>query len=109
MNRIQKDTPFNWHLRQCVAYCAGPAGRIHGEREPQAPRGQEASAAAAQPAPAAGRKRARAADRAHSAGRCKLLISLAMPVSTINAPMTSATARYADSLRLSVAPMMDWT
>ncbi|MPS45581.1 MAG: tRNA dihydrouridine(20/20a) synthase DusA, partial [Stenotrophomonas sp.] len=23
--------------------------------------------------------------------------------------MTSATARYADSLRLSVAPMMDWT
>lgn len=31
-----------------------------------------------------------------------------MPVSTINAPMTSATARYADSLRLSVAPMMDW-
>ena len=32
-----------------------------------------------------------------------------MPVSTINAPMTSATARYADSLRLSVAPMMDWT
>ena len=32
-----------------------------------------------------------------------------MPVSTINRPMTSATARYADSLRLSVAPMMDWT
>jgi hypothetical protein len=32
-----------------------------------------------------------------------------MPVSTINTPMTSATARYADSLRLSVAPMMDWT
>jgi len=32
-----------------------------------------------------------------------------MPVSTINAPMTSPTARYADSLRLSVAPMMDWT
>ncbi len=32
-----------------------------------------------------------------------------MPVSTINAPMTSATARYAESLRLSVAPMMDWT
>jgi len=32
-----------------------------------------------------------------------------MPVSTINAPMTSATARYADSLRLSVAPMMDWS
>jgi tRNA-dihydrouridine synthase A len=31
-----------------------------------------------------------------------------MPVSTINTPMTSATARYADSLRLSVAPMMDW-
>ncbi len=31
-----------------------------------------------------------------------------MPVSTINAPMTSATARYAESLRLSVAPMMDW-
>ncbi len=27
----------------------------------------------------------------------------------INTPMTSATARYADSLRLSVAPMMDWT
>lgn len=50
-----------------------------------------------------------AADRAHSATRCKLLISLAMPVSTINTPMTSATARYADSLRLSVAPMMDWT
>lgn len=48
-----------------------------------------------------------AADRAHSATRCKLLISLAMPVSTINTPMTSATARYADSLRLSVAPMMD--
>ena len=32
-----------------------------------------------------------------------------MPVSTINASMTSATARYADSLRLSVAPMLDWT
>ncbi|MBA0235632.1 hypothetical protein D7Y49_15375 [Stenotrophomonas maltophilia] len=32
-----------------------------------------------------------------------------MLVSTINTPMTSATARYADSLRLSVAPMMDWT
>ncbi len=32
-----------------------------------------------------------------------------MPVSTINRPMTSATARYADSLRLSVAPMMDWS
>ncbi len=31
-----------------------------------------------------------------------------MPVSPINTPMTSATARYADSLRLSVAPMMDW-
>ena len=47
-------------------------------------------------------------DRVHSSARCKLLISLAMPVSTINCPMTSATARYADSLRLSVAPMMDW-
>lgn len=32
-----------------------------------------------------------------------------MPVSMINTPMTSAAARYADSLRLSVAPMMDWT
>lgn len=32
-----------------------------------------------------------------------------MPVSAINTPMPSATARYADSLRLSVAPMMDWT
>ncbi|WMJ71326.1 tRNA dihydrouridine(20/20a) synthase DusA [Stenotrophomonas sp. 24(2023)] len=32
-----------------------------------------------------------------------------MPGSTINRPMPSAAARYADSLRLSVAPMMDWT
>ncbi len=30
-----------------------------------------------------------------------------MPVFAINTPMPSATARYADSLRLSVAPMMD--
>jgi len=70
MNRIHRDTSFNWQLRQSLA-CL------------------------------------RRVPRRHSAERCKLLISLAMPVSTINAPMTSATARYADSLRLSVAPMME--
>ncbi len=69
MNRIHKDTSFNWYLRQCVAYCAESAGRIHGEREPQAPRGQEASAATAQPAPAASRSRAEPALAARLTGR----------------------------------------
>ena len=69
MNRIHKDTSFNRYLRQCVAYCAEPTGRIHAEREPQAPRGQEASAATAQPAPAASGSRAQPALAARLTGR----------------------------------------
>ena len=71
--------------------------------------GTGAQPRAVSPARPWGRSTGPRATRRHSAGRCKLLISLAMPVSAITSPMTSAAARYADSLRLSVAPMMDWT